>query len=485
LKHQLGFMKNCLTFTFLLLQTLSLVAQSNKPVNLLQTVSPDSARHNIRELLDEMAKKHPGFYRYTTKAQFKHFIDSSLLAINSPMDQLDYFRALKPLIAKIHCVHTNVSLPEDYMEFLNRGQNMLPLDVYFIGEKAYVIRNYSGNETVPIGAELLSINGHPVAAIKARLFEMISADGFNQTWKYQAINNRFAQTYRSNYEAIDSFKIILATDQGKKEFILPAVRNNEIPVPAAMDLVKKPRLSFNIKDSTAILTIHSFGETDIKAGGQQFRKFISQVFKDLKKQHLQKLVIDLRNNTGGSDPNAVLLCRYLINRPFRYWDRIEVTEPFALGLKGSAKLIYGKPVKTDSVYLWRRSKFTREFDFYETQHPEADVYSGKLVVLINGACLSSCADVAAVLQYNKRALLVGEETGGGYQGNNSGLIPEAKVAFGIKVSIPLLKYVNAVDSHKNLGHGSVPDIAVQPATIKDVLKAQDSVLDNALQQLEK
>lgn len=473
-------MKNYLSFAFLLLQSLSLIAQTSKNFNPQQTITVDSARHSITELLDEMAKKHPGFYRYTPKTEFNHFIDSSLSAIKGTMDELTYFRTLKPLIAKVCCVHTGITLPDNYINFLNEQPNMLPLDVYFTGEKAYIIKNYSTNSAVPVGSALLSINGHPIAAIKARLFSMISSDGFNQTWKYQAINNRFAQVYRINYELSGSFKIRVATSRGEKEFDLPGVRNDQLPVPAAMDLGKQPRLSFRKKDSVAILTIRSFGETDIKAGGQQFKKFISGVFKALKAQHTGKLVIDLRNNTGGSDPNAALLCRYLIDRPFRYWDRIEVTEPFALSIKGSARLVYGKPLKTDSGYLWRKSKFTREFDFYEPQQPEADVYTGKLVVLINGACLSSCADVAAVLQYNKRATMFGEETGGGYQGNTSGLVPEAQVAFGIKVAIPLLEYINAVDQNKNFGHGTVPDIILEP-TLNDILDGRDAVLAKALQ----
>jgi len=482
MKNLSSVMKKILFLTFLLLPSLLLLAQPNKGFDPQQTITADSARRSITELMGEMAKKHPGFYRYTSRSEFAHFIDSSLAAIKGPMDQLQYFRTIKPLIAKVRCVHTNVSLSGEYMDFLNQQQNMLPLDVYFIGEKAYISKNYSGNGAVPVGAELLSINGHSIAVIRVRLFEMIPSDGFNQSWKYQAINNRFAQAYRANYELSDSYKIRVATDQGEKEFNLAAVRNDVIPVPAIMDLENKPRLSFSIKEAVGTLTIRSFGETDIKAGKQQFRKFIAGVFKDLKEQHIQKLVIDLRNNTGGSDPNAVLLSRYLINQPFRYWDRIEVTEPFALSLKGSAKLIYGKPVKMDSVYLWRKSKFTREFDFYELQQPEADVYTGKVVVLINGACLSSCADLSAVLQYNKRALFVGEETGGGYQGNNSGLMPEAKLDFGLKVSIPLLKYINAVDLNKNFGHGTIPDVVVQPA-LADMLNGNDVMLQTALKQL--
>lgn len=477
-------MKKALFLFVLVLQPVLLVAQPAKSIDPQRTITADSARRSITELLNEMARKHPGFYRYTPKAAFTHFIDSSLAAIDRPLNQLEYYRKLKPLIAKIHCVHTSVSLPDSYINDLNQQPNMLPLDVYFKGEQAFIIHNYSDNRAVPIGAELLSINGHSIKTIKDQLFTMISADGFNQTWKYQALNNRFAQAYRANYEIAKTFKIMVATSQGNKEFVLSAVTNNAIPMPVAMDRKQQPRLDFVIDDSVAILSIRSFGDTDIKAGGQQFKKFMAGVFKDLKANHIQELVIDLRDNTGGSDPNAALLCRYLINRPFRYWDRIEVTAPFALSLKGSAKLVYGKPVKVDSVYLWRKSHFTHEFDFYEQQQPQADVYNGKLVLLVNGACLSSCADVAAVLQYNERAVLLGEETGGGYQGNNSGLIPEAKIDFGIKVSIPLLKYINAVDLNKNVAHGTFPDISYD-LTIDDVLQNRDPIRKLAIQQVKK
>jgi hypothetical protein len=37
--------------------------------------------------------------------------------------------------------------------------------------------------------------------------------------------------------------------------------------------------------------------------------------------------------------------------------------------------------------------------------------------------MSLCADVAAILSFNKKAICIGQQTGGGYQGNNSGLMP--------------------------------------------------------------
>jgi len=440
------------------------------------TISADSARKSIVELCNELAKKHPGFYRYTTKNEFDHFIDSSLSTINGPQDELGFYRKLKPLIAHIRCVHTGLSLSDDYIKYINSFANMLPMDLFFVGDKAYTTANYSGNASLVPGTEILTINGKSMAEIKRVLFNIISSDGFNETLKYQLINNRFAQAYRSNIEVASQFKIGLAG----KEVLVNAVKSEAIPIPSAMDMGNKPRLDLYFKNELAILTIHSFGETDIKAGGQNYKKFITKTFEELKIKGIKSIIIDLRNNTGGTDVNAALLCSYLMDKPYRYWDRIEVTEPFALSIKGSAKLMYGKPVKKDSVYLWQKSHFTHEFDFTDPQQPQPNAYNGKVYVLINGTCLSSCADLAAVLQYNQRATFIGEETGGAYQGNNSGLIPDSKLTFGIVVNVPLLKYINAVDQTKNYGHGTYPEVPYT-RTVGDIMGLKDPEMALAVQ----
>ena len=94
--------------------------------------------------------------------------------------------------------------------------------------------------------------------------------------------------------------------------------------------------------------------------------------------------------------------------------------------------------------------------------------------------MSSCADVAAILSYNKRAIFIGQETGGGYQGNTSGMIPSSKVQpFDFTLTVPLQKYFNAVDTSKNIGRGTMPDYAVN-ITINDILKGSDKELQTTI-----
>jgi C-terminal processing protease CtpA/Prc len=308
-----------------------------------------------------------------------------------------------------------------------------------------------------------------MAAIIRQLLAAIPSDGYNESEKTLLLQHKFAEWYRSICEVTERFHLAVRTGQGEKEYMLNGVNSTVFPLPASL---QGERLSLQVQDSLAVLTIRSFAKSEIKAAGQHYKSFLRKAFKKLNDQQVPYLVLDVRYNTGGTDAYAALLCSYLMNTPYRYWNRIEVTKAFAESIKGLPRVIYGKPTPTDSLYQWQKSRFTREFDFYEPQKPAKYNYQGKIYVLINGLCLSSCSDLTAVLSHHKRAIFVGQETGGGYQGNTSGLMPKVALPTGLTVTVPLLKYTTAVDPGVNYGRGTMPDHPVAP-TLQEVIEGID------------
>lgn len=232
-------------------------------------------------------------------------------------------------------------------------------------------------------------------------------------------------------------------------------------------------------DKTGILTIHSFAKSTIKRNGQRFKKFISTTFKALKKQGIENLVIDLRYNSGGTDGNAALLASYFFDQPFRYWDKIEVTEAVAQEIKGKYRLFFKKPERVDSTYLWKKTWVTSEFDYYQVQKPARHNFKGQTYLLTNGLCMSSCSDFTAILAHNKKALVIGQESGGGYQGNTSGMMPKTTIPTGLSISVPLQKYTNAVDSKVNFGRGTIPNYILYPS-VEDWMSKKDVELEFVL-----
>jgi hypothetical protein len=95
--------------------------------------------------------------------------------------------------------------------------------------------------------------------------------------------------------------------------------------------------------------------------------------------------------------------------------------------------------------------------------------------------MSSCANVAAILSYHKKALFIDEETSGAYEGNNSGMLPQMKVPLlNFIVTVPLQKYFNYVDLSKNSGRGTIPDYPII-LSVKDLMKGNDKALNFTLE----
>ena len=448
---------------------------------LSQKFSPDTVKNVINDLTKELSIKHPGFFRYTSKQDFTRYIDSVKSTINESLTEIQSYVKLKAIMSKIGCLHTEIGLRKEHTDYLNQQPNLFPFQVYYDGVKAFVVNNYSTNSSIAQGDELLSINGQDIQHIIHQIVQLVPSDGFNQTMKHRAVYYQFPIWYRL-IDQTGNFKVVVKQKSGNATYQVKGARYDEIVRDGFLkELTRAKQLEFRVENNIGFLTIHTFSNSDIKKSGQNFKDFIDNTFERLAKEKIKNLVVDLRDNTGGSDGNAVYFTKYFFEKPFRYWDRIEVTEASARDVKGVAlKMFYRTPIQKDSIWLWQKAKLVRDFDYYEEQEPVSKSYSGNTYVLINGFTMSSSADVAAILSHNKKATFIGQETGGGYQGNTSGIMPTAKVEpFGFTITVPLQKYVNYVDTTKNFGKGTMPDHLVH-VTISDILKGIDKELETAI-----
>ena len=458
----------------------NLTAQTKVPGLAIKKFAADTVLKVIDEVTRELSIKHPGFYRYHSKADFNQYIDSVKTTVKDSLTELEAYLRLKPIISYVDCIHTGLSLPQEYKDYLNQMPNLFPFQIYCIGSRAFVFRNHSACKSIAAGDEIISINGQGMDHIIPKLLRLIPSDGYNLTRKYRALYFQFPGWYR-NIDLKESFRVVVNQFGKEQTYQLEGKFFKDI---AEEGFLIEPRrtkqLEFKVENKIGYLTIHSFSKTEIKKCNQDFKNFIDLAFAQLKTMNVENLVVDLRDNTGGSDPFAAYFTSYFFDNPFRYWDRIEVTQAVAEEIRGAVlKLYYRKPVQRDSIWHWQKARHSDEFNFYEEQKPARNNYKGKVYLLINGFCMSSCADVIAILSYNKKATLIGQETGGGYQGNNSGMIPDSQVKpFDFILSVPLQKYVNHVDRSKNIGRGTMPDFGIN-WSIEDLLKGEDLELNLA------
>ncbi len=100
--------------------------------------------------------------------------------------------------------------------------------------------------------------------------------------------------------------------------------------------------------------------------------------------------------------------------------------------------------------------------------------------MIGGESFSGAADFAAVTHHLQRATFIGEETGGGYYGNNSGMMPTLTLPNSkLRIRLPMYEYWNAVAGYDGKRRGTIPDHVVEIKTA-DLLRGADEALDLAL-----
>lgn len=444
--------------------------------------SPDRCISIIDRAARELESSQPGVYRYHSSLAFKQYLDSIKSTVKMPMTELELYRKLKPLVARIGCLHTDLTTAGNYKGWLDKSPNLLPLQVYCEGNRAFVVKNYGNNKAIAPQDEILSINGHKIQEVIKTLLAAIPSDGYNQTMKYLALYHMFPTWYRSIIEVTDTFSVRMKHDSDEVTYVIPAVRKRDIVSDGFLtEFRHRKQLEFEVTDNIGFLTIHTFANSAIKRGNQYFKEFIDKTFEELNTRGVPNLVIDLRYNTGGSDVNAAYFSSFFFDTPYRYWDRIEVTEKIAKQIKGLASIWYRKPVQRDTSWLWQKGKRVKDFDFFEVQQPSANPYKGKVYILINGFCMSSCADVAGVLSYNKKAVFIGTETGGGYQGNNSGIMPGVNLRpTKMVLTVPLQEYFTAVDPKINFGQGTMPDYPAKTG-IDEIVKGVDKPMEIAIE----
>ncbi|RYE16834.1 MAG: hypothetical protein EOP51_25090 [Sphingobacteriales bacterium] len=106
------------------------------------------------------------------------------------------------------------------------------------------------------------------------------------------------------------------------------------------------------------------------------------------------------------------------------------------------------------------------------QQPSAITFKGKLFVLTDGYTFSTAADAAAVIRQLTTAVFIGEETGGGAEGNTSGIFLQVKLPnSGLSINIPACCYWNAVTVRKK-NRGVLPDHPLINA-VDDILNSND------------
>ncbi|MDW3652514.1 MAG: S41 family peptidase [Bacteroidia bacterium] len=455
------------------------------PVFSQKILSLEKIQEDFDYLVANLEEKHQGIKLHLSPKDFSRKVDS-LRAELSPMSRPDFFKHINALLYLTHEGHTEARLPGKTLLQMGTKPVFFPLSIRIFNKKAYLSQYYDKEQIAPIkGAELLSINGRKIEEIMEEVLPYIPTDGFNWTSAYEWLSWQFPLYYRLVFGPEEEFEIRFKARKSEKiqSINLAPIKATQLKSKNAywdIPVLRHKAFDFEIiEDSIAYLAVNGFSRE-----AEAYAKRLKAHFQTIKEQKIKHLIIDIQYNGGGTEGHENLLMSYLSPQAFQKYAFVSTYPEFF-------EKHIGKKVRAFDQWKMEKNRalrgdFSLQSDYYSDQgftKPEKDlIYEGKVYALIGGVTFSGGAEFASMLKMTERAIFIGEETGGAYEGNVSGYSTEIKLPHSrIKISIPAVHFRLNVEPEEK-SRGVMPDYEVQQ-TIKDYLDRKNSKKEYVLSKL--
>jgi len=378
------------------------------------------------------------------KINFPHFAEISELdwdktyldfipRVRATRSTYEYYRVLQQMCALLKDAHSDVFLPQE----LAGMEATPPLRLELIENRVFVTRVESKaleSAGVTAGLEILKIDGMPVHEYAERNRRSYMASNSPQHEEVKVFSYGLLAGPREKPVTVE-FRAKDGTVFEKQIARTPYADQTALPA------FEYRKLAGNI----AYIAINSFGSEDVQ---KEFEKHLAEI------RASDGLVIDVRENDGGSGVIAYNIIGYLVAKNF-------ATPPWKSREYVATLRAWGTPGG------WYEPKPS------DWEAKPAEAYAKPVVMLTGPRCLSATDVFAEVFAQLKRGKIVGEATGGStgdplgfaLPGGGSGRVStSAEVGIGI------------------VGKGVQPDVAA-PRTVRDFLAERDAALEAGLAEL--
>lgn len=470
--------------------------------------SQEKMRKDLEVFKQTRESANSGLYKYRTKQEIDSIYHWANEQIKKSSTYRDFYNIICQLTDFEGSSHNSTRLPKKYTKSLKEETSgYFPYPLKYI-EMKWVL-NYAEGE-IPLGAEIVSINNNKIEDIIPNLYKYYTTDGVNTTGKRIVLEPNFGKLYRNHYGLVNQFSVAYKPNNSN-EIITTTLKSISYKgyTKNVSKRYSRPFDYVNYKDwkedevydykiinaKTAILTVNDFGMGNEKDPMHlRYAAFLDSVFTDVKQREICNLIVDVRYNGGGDDPNDLITYSYLTNRNFQENKQAWIS---------FKKIPYVKYAYTKVPRIFRPfgvGKYNREFQkefpkevdgkFYQDETsndhkvriPNKNTFNGTIYLLISPRVASAGSLFAAMVAGNENSIVIGEETMGGYYGHNGHtplgyVLPKSKIetffyAVNLEQDVPK-------KSNQMYNRGIIPDYEITQ-TYDDYLNQKDTQMEFVL-----
>ncbi len=261
--------------------------------------STDSERNrllkeDIEFFKNELPKRHKNPFSIITKEEFEERV-STLEQNVDKMDNYQVFSELGKIIASIKDAHTMTNYVDG---------KKYPLDFYVINDDMYIL-NADKSLTDMMYSKIISVDGISIDIMKDELKQQIAYE--NESWLKLLLGNYFIPSYIygagiEKNAASHTFRV--EKDGELKEFEVP-VLNFEDTIDFYDDkssdkMLGKFERYYDYKYLQEDKALYFEYNVCADMDALKFKDFNDSMFKDIEANEIEKIIVDLRGNTGGN-----------------------------------------------------------------------------------------------------------------------------------------------------------------------------------------
>lgn len=466
-------MKSLLVLVFSILLMGELNAQ--KAYNALPKYAASKLKEDAEILKKVLEANHPSLHWYTPKLQLDSAFENMINGINDSLNEIEFRNKIAPWVALIKCGHTTALYSKQFIKQLPPYRYpRFPLQIKFWEDSAVVLSNgYFKDSIIQRGTILQTINNKPISFYRDHLFKQIATDGNAINHQYQTLSSSFPDRFKQVFGVDSTYLIGYINEAGKTDTISlgnfalvprdtginrarPTIRQTTLSK-RQLRLLSIRSLSIDTVTSSAYIRLTTFSKGNLKT-------FFRRSFKKLKKEKIEHLILDLRENGGGRISNSIALTKYLKQTPFKIADSVvAISRKFKYGKYIQSSWLYWLVMNIGASKASDGSIHYKRFEQHYYQPKERLAFKGNTYLVQGGYTFSAATMVVGALKGQENILVVGEESGGGQYGNSAMHIPAITLP-NTKLRIRLPLYRMVINQNIPKGRGIEPDIKIPPSS---------------------
>jgi C-terminal processing protease CtpA/Prc len=445
-------------------------------------LSKESLKKDLLQLYTDLKASHVNLFENVTEQEYDTYFEKLYKSLSAPKTQLQAHILFQKFVAFGQVAHANIGFPEQaYQSWRDNGGKAFPIYVRIENERWFIAENYSGIE-LPDNAQITHIDGIEVKDWLAKLHQYISADTkqiASSLLEYQLPQYMWLLAQEQG-ESVDQYLLTLKTAAGDKDFLIPSLDRKSLqakldasPNQATEDTqLREYRL---LNNRVAYLKPGPFYNAESPTNvwdNTNFVAFIDQAFEHFIEHKSTHLIIDVRQNPGGTNSFSDPLIAWFATQPFKFASQFLVRSSAHAQASNEKRLLQSQDSKNSVSHQLAQSYQMHthgkvfNFPLEEAQPRKKKQFKGEVFVLIDRSSYSNAVSLAAIVKDYGFGTVIGESTAD-FATTLASMETFTLNESGLAVGFPKAHIIRP-SGDKNPGP-VIPDIELKSFEIKDII----------------